>query len=276
MDIVNTLVISIVEGLTEYLPISSTAHMIFTFALLNIKEDAFAKVFIIAVQMGAILAVVACYWRQFFNRSALSFYAKLLIAVLPALFAGALLHHAIESWLEKPVIVAIVLIIGGVALLFVDKYFNQPIHIIAKESQISFKRAFIIGCWQCLALIPGVSRSAASIVGGMQQGLSRSLAAEFSFFLAVPTMCAATLFSLLIKQWSNGVISQKGYQLILSSPEHLHLFLLGFITAFIVAILSIRVFIGLVRRYGFKPWGWYRIVAGFILLGIFITQGAIK
>lgn len=275
MDIFNTLIVSIVEGLTEYLPISSTAHMIFTFVLLNIKEDAFAKVFIIAIQMGAILAVVICYWRQFFNRFALHFYAKLLIAVLPALFAGALLHHAIESWLEKPVIVAIVLIIGGIALLFVDKYFNQPTsYILTEESQISFKRAFMIGCWQCLALIPGVSRSAASIIGGMQQKLSCSLATEFSFFLAVPTMCAATIFSLLIKQWSNGVISQKGYQLILSSPEHLHLFLLGFITAFIVAILSIRVFIGLVRRYGFKPWGWYRIVAGCILLGIFITQGA--
>ena len=125
-----------------------------------------------------------------------------------------------------------------------------------------------------MALIPGVSRSAASIVGGMQQNLSRSLAAEFSFFLAVPTMCAATLFSLLIKQWDNGGISQKGYQLILSSPEHLHLFLFGFIVAFIVAILSVRVFIGLVRRYGFKPWGWYRIIAGCILLCIFIMQGA--
>lgn len=273
MDIVNTLIISIVEGLTEYLPVSSTAHMIFTFALLHIKEDAFAKVFIIAVQMGAILAVVVCYWHQFFNRSALNFYAKLLIAVLPALFSGALLHHVIENWLEKPVIVAILLIIGGVALLFVDEYFNQPTHI-TEESQIEFKRAFIIGCWQCLALIPGVSRSAASIVGGMQQNLSRSLAAEFSFFLAVPTMCAATLFSLLIKQWDNGGISQKGYQLILSSPEHLHLFLFGFIVAFIVAILSVRVFIGLVRRYGFKPWGWYRIIAGCILLCIFIMQGA--
>ena len=273
MDIVNTLIISIVEGLTEYLPVSSTAHMIFTFALLHIKEDAFAKVFILAVQMGAILAVVVCYWHQFFNRSALNFYAKLLIAVLPALFSGALLHHVIENWLEKPVIVAILLIIGGVALLFVDEYFNQPTHI-TEESQIDFKRAFIIGCWQCLALIPGVSRSAASIVGGMQQNLSRSLAAEFSFFLAVPTMCAATLFSLLIKQWDNGGISQKGYQLILSSPEHLHLFLFGFIVAFIVAILSVRVFIGLVRRYGFKPWGWYRIIAGCILLCIFIMQGA--
>lgn len=260
------IIISIVEGLTEYLPISSTAHMIFTAEILGITKNEFSKIFEISIQLGAILAVVVSYRKKFFNFKNLKFYGLLAIAVLPALFLGWLFNEKIEHILEKTSVIAMVLIIGGVVLLFIDNFFRQP--EIDSEQDVSPKQAFMIGLWQCLAMMPGTSRSAASIIGGMQQGLSRTAAAEFSFFLAVPTMLAASFYSLFIKNW--GEASQKGYALILSSPENIVNFIIGNIVAFIVAMLAIKFFIELIKRFGFKIWGWYRIIAGAVLLLYFL------
>ena len=196
MTLFEAVIIAIVEGITEFLPISSTGHMIITSSLLGIHTDPFTKTFEVVIQLGAILAVVVLYWRKFLDFRSWKFYVKLIVAVLPALVLGKLFSKEIDRMLESPTTVALTLLLGGIFLLFVDKMFNteQPID---KEEDISFKRAFIIGIWQCLAMIPGVSRSAASIIGGMQQKLTRRLAAEFSFFLAVPTMLAATGYKFL-------------------------------------------------------------------------------
>ncbi|MFH4355082.1 MAG: undecaprenyl-diphosphate phosphatase [Neisseriaceae bacterium] len=268
MNFLTVLIVGIVEGLTEYLPVSSTAHMVFTLHLLGIPESSFVKVFIIAIQLGAILAVVVLYWRRFFTLAHYHFYQNLIVAVSPALILGALFNSKIEALLDQPVHIAIVLIVGGIVLLGVDKAFSRP--RVLQERDINHKNAFFIGLWQCLAMVPGVSRSAASILGGMQQGLSRTLAAEFSFWLAVPTMCAASAFALFIKKWQFETTVKKGYELIFLSAQHFQLFLLGSFVAFLVALLSIRLLIGLVQRYGFKPWGWYRIIVGSLLLAIFI------
>ncbi len=267
MNWLHTLIISVVEGLTEYLPISSTAHMVFAANLLGIPESDFVKMFQISIQFGAILAVVALYYKKFFDFSNLRFYYKLIFAVIPALILGKLFDDKIEAILGNPIPIAIVLIIGGVILLFIDKYFQNP-HTFS-EKDISIKQAVAIGFWQCLAMMPGTSRSAASIIGGMQQGLDRKAAAEFSFFLAVPTMAAVTCYSVFLKNWGEGAAAQKGYQLIMSSPEHIQSFVIGNIVAFIVAMLAIKFFIDMIKRYGFKPWGWYRIIAGFALLAYF-------
>ncbi len=264
MSLLQTIIIAIIEGLTEYLPISSTAHMIFTAELLNVQNSDFVKLFEIAIQFGAILAVVFLYYRKFFNFKNLRFYYKLIFAVIPALILGFLFGNIIDTILEKPIPIAIVLVIGGIILLFIDRFFNNP-HTLS-EKDISIKQAIIIGFWQCLAMMPGTSRSAASIIGGMQQGLSREAAAEFSFFLAVPTMTAATCYSLFFKNWGDNGITQKGYQLILSSPQNISHFLIGNVVALIVAILAIKFFIDMIKRFGFKPWGWYRIIAGIALL----------
>ena len=175
----------------------------------------------------------------------------------------------IEAVLEKPVPIAIALIVGGVILIFIDRFFQRP--TILEEQQISYKRAIIIGFWQCLAMMPGTSRAAASIIGGMQQGLSRKLAAEFSFFLAVPTMLAVTCYSVFLKDWKvSESLEQKGYEMILSSGDNIVFFIVGNIIAFVVAILAIKFFIGILQRYGFKVWGWYRIIAGTALLTYFL------
>lgn len=262
MDLLQAIIIAIVEGLTEYLPVSSTAHMIFTSSYFGIQEDDFVKLFQVSIQFGAILAVVALYWRKFFDFSKLHFFIKLAAAVVPALVLGKLFDDKIEAILGNPIPIAIVLIIGGVILLFIDKHFQNP--TVVKEEDITIKKAVTIGFWQCLAMMPGTSRSAASIIGGMQQGLSRHAAAEFSFFLAVPTMLAVTCYSVFLKTYEHS--QMKGYELILQSNDTIKMFVIGNIVAFVVAVLAIKFFIGIIKQYGFKPWGWYRIVAGTILL----------
>lgn len=262
MDVLQAILIAIVEGLTEYLPVSSTAHMIFTSSFFGIQNDDFVKLFQVAIQFGAILAVVVLYWKKFFDFSKINFYIKLACAVLPALVLGKLFDDKIEAVLGNPIPIAIVLIFGGIVLLFIDGRFNNP--TIAKEEDITVKKAVTIGFWQCLAMMPGTSRSAASIIGGMQQGLTRETAAEFSFFLAVPTMLAVTTYSLFLKTYEASQL--KGYELVTQSSENMKLFLIGNVVAFIVAVIAIKFFIGIIKKYGFKPWGYYRIIAGVALL----------
>jgi undecaprenyl-diphosphatase len=239
--------------------------MIFTSSFFGIQEDDFVKLFQVSIQFGAILAVVVLYWKKFFDFSKINFYIKLACAVIPALILGKLFDDKIDAILGNPIPIAIVLILGGIVLLFIDKQFKNP--TIINEEDITIKKAVTIGFWQCLAMMPGTSRSAASIIGGMQQGLDRQTAAEFSFFLAVPTMLAVTTYSLLLKTYE--VSQLKGYELLTQSPDNLKLFLIGNIIAFIVAIIAIKSFIGIIKKYGFKPWGYYRIIAGILLLAYF-------
>jgi undecaprenyl-diphosphatase len=266
MDFFQALILAIIEGLTEYLPISSTGHMIFASSYFNIQNDDFVKLFQVSIQFGAILAVVVLYWKKFFDFSKFNFYIKLICAVIPALVLGKLFDDMIEAVLGNPIPIAIVLILGGVILLFIDSRFQTP--TVLQEEDITVKKAVAIGFWQCLAMMPGTSRSAASIIGGMQQGLTRHAAAEFSFFLAVPTMMAVTLYSVFLKTYETTQL--KGYELLLQSEENIKLFLIGNVVAFIVAIIAIKFFIGIIKQYGFKPWGWYRIVMG-IFLVIYFT-----
>ncbi len=265
MDIIHAVVLAIVEGLTEFLPISSTGHMILTSSVMGIEKDEFTKLFEIAIQLGAILSVVVLYWKKFFDFSKWQFYLKLIVAVIPALIFGKLLSEKIDALLESPTTVAISLLAGGIVLLFVDNLF--PKGTIKEEKDISFTKGFIIGCWQCLAMIPGVSRSAASIIGGMQQNLSRNIAAEFSFFLAVPTMAAATGYKLL-KTFST-------HPEILRDKHNLYMLALGNIVALIVAMIAIKFFIRFLQKNGFKLFGWYRIVLGAIVL-ILLQMGIIQ
>jgi undecaprenyl-diphosphatase len=262
MNIIDAIIIAIVEGITEFLPISSTGHMIIAEKLLGVPDNDFTKLFTVGIQLGAILAVVVLYWKKFISplkdgKNGMQFYLKLLVAVLPALGLGFLLADKIDTLLESPLTVAITMIAGGIVLLFIDNVFKKP--TIETDEKISFPKAFIIGLWQCIAMIPGVSRSAASIIGGMQQNLTRKLAAEFSFFLAVPTMAAATGYKLL-----------KGYKTI--SSEDIKLFAIGNAVAFIVALLAIKFFIGFLQKHGFKLFGYYRIIAGIILLILIFTK----
>lgn len=261
MDLLQAILIAIVEGLTEYLPVSSTAHMIFTSSFFGIQEDDFVKLFQVSIQFGAILAVVFLYWKKFFDFTKFNFYIKLAVAVIPALILGKLFDDKIDAVLGNPIPIAIVLILGGVVLLFIDNRFQNP--TVATEEAITLKKAFTIGIWQCLAMMPGTSRSAASIIGGMQQGLTRATAAEFSFFLAVPTMLAVTVYSLFLKTYE--VTQLKGYELILQG-DNIKFFLIGNLVAFVVAVLAIKLFIEVIKKYGFKPWGYYRIIAGILLL----------
>jgi undecaprenyl-diphosphatase len=262
MTFFESIVIAIVEGLTEFLPVSSTGHMIIAERLLHVQETDFVKLFTVAIQLGAILAVVVLYWKKFFDFSKWQFYVKLIIGVIPALVLGALFNKKIDALLDSATTVAIALLVGGIVLLFIDKFFTRS--TLETDDQIKPKNAFMIGLWQCIAMVPGVSRSAASIIGGMQQGLSRSLAAEFSFFLAVPTMLAATGYKLLKHFKENG-----GF-----TSEEIKLLAIGNIVAFIVAIIAIKFFINFVKKYGFKVWGIYRIIVGILLL-ILIWQGVI-
>lgn len=261
MSILDAIIIAIVEGLTEFLPISSTGHMIIAEKLLNVPDTEFSKLFTVGIQLGAILSVIVLYWKKFMSpltagAKGMQFYLKLLVAVLPALALGFIFSDKIDALLESSLVVAITMIAGGVVLLFIDNVFNKP--VIEKEEQLSFGKAFIIGLWQCVAMIPGVSRSAASIIGGMQQKLTRNLAAEFSFFLAVPTMAAATGYKLL-----------KGYKSI--TPENIKLFAIGNIVAFAVALLAIKFFIGFLQKHGFRLFGYYRIIGGIVLLALILT-----
>jgi undecaprenyl-diphosphatase len=265
MDLLQAIIIAIIEGITEYLPVSSTGHMIFASSYFGIEKEEFVKLFQVSIQFGAILAVVVLYWKKFFDFSKLQFFIKLACAVVPALILGKLFDDKIEAVLEHPTPIAIVLIIGGIILLFVDRFFKNP--TIHKEEDITIKKAVTIGFWQCLAMMPGTSRSAASIIGGMQQGLTRQAAAEFSFFLAVPTMLAVTCYSVFLKTYDKSGL--KGFELILKTEENTKMFVIGNLVAFVVAVLAIKFFIEIIKKYGFKPWGWYRIIAGMLLLAYF-------
>jgi len=263
MSILDAIIIAIVEGLTEFLPISSTGHMIITQKLLGVEATEFTRLFTVGIQLGAILAVLVLYWKKFvapLRNGKWNFYGKLIVAVAPALFLGFIFSDKIDELLDSALVVALTMIAGGFILLFIDRYFRNE--RIKEEEEIGFANALIIGFWQCIAMIPGVSRSAASIIGGMQQNLSRKLAAEFSFFLAVPTMAAATGYKLY-----------KGYNTI--NSEDIRLFAIGNAVAFIVAVLAIKFFIGYLQRHGFKLFGYYRIIGGLILLALILT-GVIK
>lgn len=247
MSIIQAIIIAIVEGITEFLPVSSTGHMIITQELLGIEITEFVKAFTVNIQFGAILSVIVLYWKRFFQT--LDFYYKLFVAFLPAAVIGFLASDFIDSLLENVVVVAVMLVLGGIVLIFVDKWFNKP-----KEDQtISYPTALKIGFYQCIAMIPGVSRSAATIIGGMTQKLDRKTAAEFSFFLAVPTMFAASAYKLL-----------ENYKSIDSS--NINLLVIGNVVAFVVALIAIKTFISFVTRYGFKVFGYYRIVVGVAIL----------
>lgn len=265
MDFIHAIILAIVEGLTEFLPISSTAHMIFTSSVFGIQQDEFVKMFQVSIQFGAILAVVVSYYKKFLNFGSVQFYIKLVLAVIPALILGKLFDDKIEAVLEKPIPIAVVLILGGIVFLFIDKVFKNT--EIDEEPQITRKSALIIGFWQCLAMMPGTSRAAASIIGGMQQKLTMRMAAEFSFFLAVPTMFAVTCYSVFLKDWeltdkvTNKITEVKGYEMLFDG-NNLTLFLVGNVIAFIVAMLAIKFFIEVLKKYGFKMWGWYRIILG--------------
>lgn len=259
MTIIESIIIAIVEGLTEFIPISSTGHMIIAEKLLGVTDNDFSKVFTIAIQLGAILAVVVLYWKKFFDFNNWQFYLKLLVGVIPAIILGLLFSKQIDDLLESTTTVAVALLLGGIILIFVDKFFTRP--RIQSEKQVSFRSSFVIGIWQCLAMVPGVSRSAASIIGGMQQKLTRSAAAEFSFFLAVPTMLAATGYKLLKHYKENG-----GF-----SGEEVKLLLIGNVIAFLVAMIAIKFFIEFLKKHGFRVWGIYRVILGIILLIMIYT-----
>lgn len=245
MSITEAIIIAIVEGITEFLPISSTGHMIITEALLRFPSTDFTKAFIVNIQFGAILSVVVLYWKRFLKSA--GFYVTLFVAFIPAAVIGFIFGAVLDRMLENVMLVALTLIAGGVILLFIDRWFH------GEGQTVSHKTAFIIGLFQCIAMIPGVSRSAATIIGGMSQGLNRKEAAEFSFFLAVPTMFAASVYKLLK---TNSCIT----------TDHLGILLLGNAVAFIVALIAIRGFITYLTDHGFRMFGYYRIIAGLTIL----------
>lgn len=266
MSIIEVIIIAIVEGLTEFLPVSSTGHMIITQHLLGIESTNFVKAFTVIIQFGAILSVVCLYWKRFFRLNPgpvtdlksflhkFDFYWKLFVAFIPAAVIGFLFSDMIDDLLENVWVVAVMLVLGGIFMLFVDKLFNHP----DASQKITEKKALYIGFFQCIAMIPGVSRSMATIVGGMTQKLSRKAAAEFSFFLAVPTMFAATAYKMLklFMEPDGGAILR----------ENMSALIIGNVVAFIVALLAIKFFISFVTKYGFKAFGYYRIIVGGVLL----------
>ena len=272
MDFIQTIIIAIVEGLTEFLPVSSTGHMIITQNLLGVpKGDPFVHAFTFIIQFGAILSVVCLYWKHFFQmrtkeefQAKLRFYRLLIVGVFPAVVVGLLAKKSgLLDWLlDSVTVVAITLVLGGVFMLFCDRLFNAT----DKTNEVNWKRAFKIGCFQCLSVIPGMSRSMSTIVGGMQQGLTRKRAAEFSFFLAVPTMAGATLLDLLemFKEGTNW-----------ATTTNIELLLLGCIVAFVVAIFAMKWFVAFLTKYGFKAFGWYRIIVGLVILVLLATGHAL-
>ncbi|MBR5592976.1 MAG: undecaprenyl-diphosphate phosphatase [Bacteroidaceae bacterium] len=275
MSILDTIIIAIVEGLTEFLPVSSTGHMIIAQNILGVESTPFVKAFTFIIQFGAILSVVVLYWKRFFKLNhtpapegagafrrflhKYDFYWKLFVAFIPAAVLGLLFSDAIDAMLESVTVVAVTLILGGIFMLFSDRIFNKG----SEETRLTEKRAFFIGLFQCISMIPGVSRSMATIVGGMAQKLTRKAAAEFSFFLAVPTMLAATLFKML-----KIFTEEDGVQIL---KENLDTLIVGNIVAFIVAMLAIKFFISFVTKYGFKAFGWYRIIVGGAILVMLLT-----
>ena len=252
MSILESIIIAIVEGITEFLPVSSTGHMVIAQSLMGIESSDFVKAFTVNIQFGAILSVIVLYWKRFLQ--SFDFYLKLLIAFIPAAIIGFLASDYIDQMLESVFVVALMLVIGGVFMLYVDKWFNKP----EENQEMDWKRALKIGFFQCIAMIPGVSRSMATIVGGMSTKLTRKNAAEFSFFLAVPTMAAASGYKLL-KLFSEPT----GINML---KENILLLIIGNVVAFIVAMAAIKLFIDFLTKYGFKAFGYYRIVVGTILL----------
>lgn len=260
MGLLEAIILAIIEGITEYLPVSSTGHMIIASSFMRIATDDFTKLFTIVIQLGAILSVLVLYWKRFFQ--SFDFYLKLLVAFIPAVVLGLLLNDVIDSLLESPVTVAISLIIGGVILLKVDDWFKANEEFDKKNptahTEINYATALKIGFFQCLAMIPGTSRSGASIVGGMTQKINRKTAAEFSFFLAVPTMLGATA-----KKTYD--YYKAGFEL---SSDQVNYLILGNVIAFIVALIAIKSFIDYLSKKGFKIFGYYRIIFGITLLFI--------
>jgi undecaprenyl-diphosphatase len=249
MNILQSIILAIIEGITEFLPVSSTGHLILGSTYFGIEKDEFTKLFTIVIQLGAILSVVVLYFKRFFQT--IEFYFKLLVAFIPAVVLGLLFSKKIDALLENPVTVAVSLLLGGIVLLKVDDWFGN-----SENVEVTYAKGFKIGLFQCLAMIPGISRSGASIVGGMSQNLSRTAAAEFSFFLAVPTMLGAT-----VKKCYD--YYKDGYIL---TDDQINLLVIGNVVAFIVALLAIKGFIGFLTKHGFKVFGYYRIVLGAALL----------
>ncbi|CAN5346092.1 undecaprenyl-diphosphate phosphatase [soil metagenome] len=262
MSILQAIVLAIIEGLTEFLPVSSTGHMIIGSYLMGIASDEFVKAFTVAIQLGAIASVVVLYWKRFFQTW--TFYFVLLVGFIPVAIAGLLLNDIIDQLLERVDVVGWTLIIGGIILLFIDSLFSKSTN--EENSTVTYAMAVKIGLFQCLGLIPGVSRSAATIIGGLTQGLTKKTAAEFSFLLAVPTMLAATGYKLL-KFYLNG--NSFGQQ-------EITLLAIGNVVAFIVALLAVKYFIGILTRYGFKAFGFYRIIVGAILLLLYYFGAEIE
>ncbi|MEJ5055548.1 undecaprenyl-diphosphate phosphatase [Sphingobacterium sp. MYb382] len=262
MTYFEAIVLAIIEGLTEFLPVSSTGHMIIGSALMGMEPTPFFKLFTIVIQLGTILSVLVLYFKRFFK--SFDFYFKLIVAAIPASILGLLLNDFIDSLLESPLNVAIMLVVGGVILLFVDKWFNKP--TVESSDDITYKQAFTIGLYQCLALIPGTSRSASTIVGGMTQKLTRKAAAEFSFFLALPMMFGASVVKLY-------KFFKEGHTF---SGEEVNLLIFGNIIGFIVAIIAIKTFINILTKYGFKAFGWYRIVVGLVIIGLMLSGHSLQ
>ncbi len=271
MTIIQTIILAIVEGLTEFLPVSSTGHMIIAQGLLGMYSDEFLKAFTVMIQFGAILSVVVLYFKRFFAltpttaihqqasnandnwfKRLLRFYTPIIIGVLPAALVGLLMEEYIDKLLGSVLTVAIMLVVGGIFMLFIDRIFSAP-----GKKKVTIKNAFIVGLFQCIAMIPGVSRSMATIVGGLQQKLSRKTAAEFSFFLAVPTMLGATI----LKAYK--LYKEFGWTIF---QDHAKILIVANVVAFVVAMLAIKFFINFITRYGFKAFGYYRIIVGLATL----------
>lgn len=287
MSLFETIIIAIVEGLTEFLPVSSTGHMIIAQKLLNVESTEFVKAFTIIIQFGAILSVIVLYWKRFFKLNEIrifdknsvggltkcarskvyfqrflykyDFYWKLVIAFIPAMILGLLFNDLIDKMLESVMVVAVMLVLGGILMLFVDKWFNHP----SEDQTMDWKRALKIGFFQCISMIPGVSRSMATIVGGMTTKLTRKNAAEFSFFLAVPTMAGASglkMVKMLTEPGGMDMLRENAFTLII-----------GCVVAFIVAMAAIRFFIDFLTKYGFKAFGYYRIIVGTVIIGLLLA-----
>lgn len=258
MTLIQAIILAVIEGITEFLPVSSTGHMIIGSSIMGIQQDAFVKLFTVAIQFGAILSVLVLYFKRFFRT--INFYLKLITAFIPAAVFGVLFSDKIDELLESPMTVAVSLVAGGIVLLFIDNVFNKNKEDNADN--IKYPTAFIIGLFQCMAMIPGVSRSAATIIGGMSQKLTRKAAAEFSFFLAVPTMFAATAKKMYDFYKDHGASF---------SGEQVKLLAVGNIVAFIVAMIAIKGFIGFLTKYGFKIFGIYRIIVGLIIIALLLS-----
>jgi undecaprenyl-diphosphatase len=262
MSTPEAIALAVIEGLTEFLPVSSTGHMIIGSWAMGISSQPFVKTYTVAIQLGAILSVVVLYWKRFIQ--SIQFYLILFVGFIPAAAAGLLLNDVVDELLERVDVVAWMLIAGGIILLFIDRLFSKT--EVTGATEVTYGKAIRIGLYQCIALVPGVSRSAATIIGGLAQGLTKTTAAEFSFFLAVPTMLAATCYKLL-KFYLNG--NSFG-------QSEITTLLVGNLVAFLVAIAAIRYFIGFLTRHGFKIFGYYRIVVGIILLLLYYFGAEIE